>query len=672
MATFEEQVEGLTGLTIESSGSFPIHSQLSQYLKDAVIEVTNRVISLSPEDSAYFQRTTTSDSQGVSVGGAKILGVMREANADGSSDGSTSWEPCRLIPPTLQSRVADVNSLDYASIYNPVYTIENDHTINVYPVPSSSNGMKVYYINEEPRDITSNAALAFSHSNIKYFPNDKVYLVVLYAACKSITNKLASMENNLPVDLIPPILDSESLSIPEYTAPGQFIKPPAPAGVDISFGTLTSLETFVQPTISFEDITVADLNISSIPPVVSSIESSTVSITGTAPTYAPPVLSLDSSPTVSDLTITSIAPVAPSISEISVVTSGITNSTYTAPIMHAPDWGDTDNWIATEEDSEMLASRIQEINSKVNEYSARLSESTAKFNKESEILQKDLKLALQDSELKESKEGRILQKYQMETQVYQANVNKEVQQYQTNFQKEIQLWESKRQTDLQEYQLNIQNNLNAFNKENTEYQAKLQKDIQDAQLNDAEEAKKIQKYSTEIQLYQANIQKEIEEYANNFQKDFQIWQAKRSTNLEKYNIDINKESAKVQSALNNYQAEVAKAVQTYQSETGYDLSLYEREVQANVQEYNNNLAHNTATFTNNLQRFTSDVQTVSQGNQEKIAKYNGEIQDYAARTSITQLKYEWLQGRHELLMRDYNQAFQIMAPRREPQQQREG
>ena len=72
----------------------------------------------------------------------------------------------------MQSRAVDVDSLFYASSYNPVYTINSDKTINVYPVPSSNNGFKVFYVNEEPRDISNNAALIHSHSNIKYFPND--------------------------------------------------------------------------------------------------------------------------------------------------------------------------------------------------------------------------------------------------------------------------------------------------------------------------------------------------------------------------------------------------------------------------------------------------------------------------------------------------------------------
>ena len=42
-----------------------------------------------------------------------------------------------------------------------------------------------------PTDQTNGVALIYSHSDIKYFPNDKVYLVVLYAGIKSLEAKMA-------------------------------------------------------------------------------------------------------------------------------------------------------------------------------------------------------------------------------------------------------------------------------------------------------------------------------------------------------------------------------------------------------------------------------------------------------------------------------------------------
>ena len=158
MADFESQVEALTGLTMGSSGA-PTTTQLTDFLKDGVIDVTNRCISLKPNDITNFQRTTTSDSQGVGVGGAKLISVMREAGADGSSDGSTAWRDCRQVAPSLQSRVVDIDSLHYASVYNPVYIRDDNNAINVYPTPSGNNGIKVFYVNEEPRDVSNNASL---------------------------------------------------------------------------------------------------------------------------------------------------------------------------------------------------------------------------------------------------------------------------------------------------------------------------------------------------------------------------------------------------------------------------------------------------------------------------------------------------------------------------------
>ena len=98
MATFEAQVEGLTTLALTSS-STPTQNQLSQFLKDGVLDVTNKWLSIRPEDAENFQRSTsTSDSQGVSVGGSKIISVIREANLDGSADGTVSKSLKSIVP----------------------------------------------------------------------------------------------------------------------------------------------------------------------------------------------------------------------------------------------------------------------------------------------------------------------------------------------------------------------------------------------------------------------------------------------------------------------------------------------------------------------------------------------------------------------------------------------
>ena len=182
MATFEVQVEGITGVDIGASTN-PKQAELTEFLKDGVLDVTNKWLAIRPKDAELFSRTTSSDSQGVDVGRSQILSVLREAGADGSSDGSTAWRVCNKMTAAFQSRVVDIDSLHYASKFNPVFVIDSNGLVNVYPVPSSNNGIKVFHINKTPVN-GSSASLAHGHDDILYFHEDKVYLVVLYSSIK--------------------------------------------------------------------------------------------------------------------------------------------------------------------------------------------------------------------------------------------------------------------------------------------------------------------------------------------------------------------------------------------------------------------------------------------------------------------------------------------------------
>ena len=190
MATFEAQVEGLIGITLSGSTN-PTETQLTQFLNDGVIDVTNRCISIDPKQQADFSRESAEQtSNGFNPGTSEILSVIRESGVNGE------WYPCSKKPIALQYRVTDKNSLYYASKYNPVYMVTQNRNVHVYPIPGSSNdGFKVLYVNSSPEE-GDGTALVFGSSDIKWFPNDKVYLVVLYAAIKSLENAMAA--KNIP------------------------------------------------------------------------------------------------------------------------------------------------------------------------------------------------------------------------------------------------------------------------------------------------------------------------------------------------------------------------------------------------------------------------------------------------------------------------------------------
>lgn len=188
MATFEAQVSGVTGLIDTfTSTTNPKDTELDQFLRDGVLDVTHRILALRPQDIPNFSRESAEQTSNGSLdlNGAKILSVVREA------DVNNDWRECRFIPPSMQSRVTDTDSLYFASVYNPVYTILEQGQISVFPAPDTggAKSFKAYYVNNVPQD-KGGAALLHSHSDIGYFMDDKVYLVVLYAAIASLEAKL--------------------------------------------------------------------------------------------------------------------------------------------------------------------------------------------------------------------------------------------------------------------------------------------------------------------------------------------------------------------------------------------------------------------------------------------------------------------------------------------------
>jgi hypothetical protein len=150
------------------------------------------------------------------------------------------------------------------------------------------------------------------------------------------------------------------------------------------------------------------------------------------------------------------APIAPSLSSNSVSFS-TTAPTFTPPVMQSPDWSDVENWITTEEDSEMLASRIQAINAQISEYQAKVNEAQGIFNKENEEYQAQLKISIQNAQLSDSSDAQSLQNYQSELQEYQLTINKKANDVQNTqfYQKESEKYYSWAQSEIQQY---IQNN----------------------------------------------------------------------------------------------------------------------------------------------------------------------------------------------------------------------
>jgi len=213
MATFEAQVEGLTGLSIDGS-SAPTQTELTQFLTDGAKEVLNAL----PKTRQRLFTTSNALNGGsptLTLGGSEVFGVVR--NDD------TINQPCREIAPQLEGRVKDSSDMAFATATDPVFFIR-DNVLNIIPTPTNSQSGIVQTLNYP--------TVAFGDSAIAKFPDDGEYLVPLYASIKSLQNKMSSKFSELPTDVtlsalpVPPIVPTLSSNqvaslgtAPVYTAP---------------------------------------------------------------------------------------------------------------------------------------------------------------------------------------------------------------------------------------------------------------------------------------------------------------------------------------------------------------------------------------------------------------------------------------------------------------------
>ena len=105
IGTFEAQVESLTGIAITGSTS-PTQDQVTQFLREGVIDVTGKWLSGHPQDREKFSSASGLQTSQGWQNNVDIISVVRE---DGITAGN--YRPCRRIPAAMQSQVTDTESL---------------------------------------------------------------------------------------------------------------------------------------------------------------------------------------------------------------------------------------------------------------------------------------------------------------------------------------------------------------------------------------------------------------------------------------------------------------------------------------------------------------------------------------------------------------------------------
>ena len=694
MATFQAQVEGLTGLSI---GTSPTTGELTQFLKDGVLDVTNKIVKLSPRDMDSFLRESaeTTSNASLDLNGAQVVTVVRE---DGVT--SNNWRPCQKISPAQQYLVTDVNSLQFASKFFPKFMVGDNGTISVFPAPGADpNAFKVYYINNVPQE-KGGSSLAYSHSDIKYFVDDKVYLVVMYAGIKSLQNALSAVDiSTFSLTTVPPDVPtitastvSFGASVPTYSKPTlslgaapsignltisvsapSVIAVPDISGVSVGAITVASLPTapdYVSPTTTISgetwaseyphaevdlttplaaiatnvDLSNAVVDAIPVPPDTPSLTSITFSSIGsdidaTAPTFTTATLSASNIYTgsVPAYTKPTVAGDGDELTDISILDTDNTIDVHADQLEFDQWWATAAHLIEGEEDTELATVQLQKIQAYIAAHQSEVQNELNEFNKENVAYQSAIQESVQ--ELQVANQVNIAQG-QASLQVAMDNENRSQQR---------QL-----QNSINDMQAIMQNNQSLINK----YQAELgvyQAEVGAMSAQSQGYLQTAQGYASEIQTRLSATQAKVSEYQirvqdalNEFNDANVVYQAGVQRNLQQAQIDMQdaqKEAdidlqekiqdytltlQKFQADVQHYQAIVNDEVQEYQQNLQGDLQVWQTERQTDLQEYASDIQNELNNFNELNAVYQAQLQVSIQDAQLESAEEGQKLQKYAA------------------------------------------
>ena len=530
---------------------------------NSVEDAQRYVVSSIPKNLLHFAQAASSPS----TDGSAIAFSINDSIIDVQRNGYS----CREIPMSEAVWALDNTSLKFATAKSPVW-YHKVGSVHFAPVTDGSNAGYIYYVDYSKIDDDCDLRNA----------------VINYASAKEFT-KLAT--DNLP--------SWTSLSVPVSPSSPDF-------GNDLTI-SISSPISPESPSFTYSNASVSDI----VKPLISI--SDMASMTESSPSYVKPALSLSAFPSLTWTLPTK--PIASVTNAESSATGGATVSfsqtapSYIPPVMQSPDWSDVENWITTEEDSEMLSSRVQAIQAQVSEFSAKLNESQATFNKENAEYQAQLQISIQNANQAGSGDGIIMQKFSNDINSYQAEVNSII----NSNSNQIAEWQQENTINIQKYGTDIQNELNSFNKDNVVYQQDIQRKMQNLQ-KDTQEA--IQNAQSDISVNSANLNKDIQialqNALQNFQKDIQEYASK----LQKYGADINAYQQNIQKEIQDFVNTLNKNTQEYQSKLALytsDLQKYQSEVGESTQE--------AAVKAQNVQRYERESDKHYKWAQMEIQQY---------------------------------------------------
>tara|TARA_R110002020_G_scaffold384593_1_gene595586 strand:- start:1882 stop:3411 length:1530 start_codon:yes stop_codon:yes gene_type:complete len=463
METFEAQVEGLTSLSIDGS-SAPTVTELTQFLTDGAKEIINALPpSLLPLCSSSVSFTSGSSS---TLNTGKVLHVFR-------NDGDIN-QPCRVISASLKGRYSDPDDMNYATITDPIFYIENN-TLDVLPSGGSCSYSEVQY----PSVPYGNSSIGqTSLTSVTATAADPtVFTKVKHGLSTGDVVELSNFTEMIEINGMRGTvtkLNADTFEVdgvaadPAETTGGNVVKlggfPDEAEYLVPLYASVKALQNVLGNSVTNSDINSALSSCNTeLDKVITDVINPTTPAINT-------ISYTDASNSDASSTAVALA-TASTITEVDI--SGNAPS-FVKPVVSL-DFTKVNTHLDTNEDVELASVKIQEIQAQLGEYSANIQNEQAEFNKENTRYQVEFQEATQ--------------KANNDLQVALANLNAEAQEKRQ---------EATQATDIDKFNKAQDQVLDLTN------QAKsMEKLISD---NNS----KMQKHSNEIQLYQSQVAKLVQ------------------------------------------------------------------------------------------------------------------------------------------------------------------
>lgn len=661
MATFEEQIESVTGITITNS-SVPTQTDVTTFLNHSILDVATKLKTLDPSGYLSLASKTAVPNGGSARIDGEIVGVF------GSVSGSNS-RPATEIDFAISSMALDTTSIHYQSKFNPAYYRVGRE---LFIIPDGGDVLHI--------DLPTTT---YNATDIHSIPSQYQRSIVLGASIRCLERHLMNEVENLNIGGVAFEYDysDTDISVPAVFAsslPDDLVAPTISYsdtevlskhfGEEIDrtkINTALGEVSFSAPALEQVVLTLpADLELPSAP-IAPLVTNPTLNFTDVPPLYTMPEQEELSFPSITDFALSGSTVLPDAMHAPSFTTPSVTSESIgelpAPPVFNPPkllgvveqlmedtigasptiDAADAQNigtlleaawsYIQEEEDPEQFGTVNTFIGTIVNMYStavqtastelqARQAEYTNEVQKVMQQAQMDQAAALKSDDMEwqtqSAQYNSELQKHQADIARYNADIQRQVQEWQLqNLTHEMEAWNRQQMVKFTKFTNSMTNNMNKFNAESAAYTANFNTAVKEADLAQQGVAIQFQKHDKDMAQYTAEVNALVQEFQQNaVAKVIEIYKYDRQQALTEY-------QALAAQSLNDYNEKLQKLnteVQIAQQDANAKQASLQAIMASDTEVGKNNAAKNMEAT---IQNFTVSLNNFS----AKISKYQAQV-----------------------------------------------